>query len=1749
MGTVQKAPHHAKQVPRGGLSVKIKKLRLYRKSMASVVLTALALTFVAPGAAQAASGNLSSVSLDQVTGTAPFDADNNPGNDSSASNDVVRTNDNVTYRTEITVGTKKAPGSHLYVYLPKGEQVTQLPPYCLDGSTISPSLKDPGGSLTATSWTELKAQTVDCFLGDLPAASSQIYSITSRVRPEVPDNTRLANVTAKVTSGTGTLTTNPVSHRVSAKANYDVAIGWSTKKNGGYIWGPSGNKCPDDLVSGCYQTQSIVFMISAPDGGRGNSPLRSGFSFQMDLSAKGVFGDKITTTDAWKAAGDKAEETFRPTIPASLRNCLIDTSHHYGPLSNMAAAEATPDNSVRDSGTVVCTHDPATGIMTVTVTGADTSAWTYPTTRGNGTAALPEGNAYVFSKSMSLNVPISTVKALGIPSSTEPGQPASVWTLPQNLRVSELTGQSLGGSSDIATGAHTVDWNNYRTSSLVAKDEGTFESFWSGVPGTRGNTPKEQFRPGWQSWEGLPGQGGIYGGDGILLEDQVGLVAVVGVVQGNKPGVGQLSCTSWDNAFMSLTSKDNYLSAGPINQVIPSGGKPVWISGTYYKGTPNAPLLEVEYGSGPAGSAENSGCNNEDSKYGWSTDPALVKDFKTGKVATAADIADGNFKAVNRVRALVTQPGTDRNITSTAVSLRYTGGKESGETLAFWTRVKSVDYYANITEAAADTSNPFAKANYNPGATSEDPQSGNGGGRALVGVATSRVKTQFADSAGNYGAGTPAFVAGSEVKLRLTPSIVTPIDTSKSYPMSLELCLPPNTSYLAGSSTLKPGGDTQVPAGTTLGESIACQPGERYVTFDMGRKVPNTAITPVEMLVKIATSAPNTVIKARTAITVAGDGSPAANRQSSASLQVESPIGIRIGRTAANSILEVNPEASMAAPRTMSWNTQFMNLNSPTSVSDVEVYEVLPRNGYGTTKFNGTLAFGSAVVEKGDAAIKIQYTNSKTLAVDETTGEPSAATWYDTVAAAGGSNAITGLKITRPGPFTPGDDLNIRVTMIPLNNQPGNVYEGRVSGKAAGLKSAVGPEISAVEIVSSSIGDRMWIDNNKDGLQNAGEIGLAGKPVTLTGTDTEGNRVGPKTVTTSSTGAYSFGRLASGEYTVDFGKDALLLDDYVFAAPDLGKGADDSSPSRDTGITNVSLRAGAVLDDVDAGVQTNNTLTTSVTADPVSGSYISEKDPVGYTLTLTNDGSKPFSGTVVDVTVDAGIKLKAPVASQAGGKVSLSGNKVTFTGALARGETKQVKFEGVTGALTKDTVVNARVSGSGTWVGGKQASTCDINATDACVVALSWSAPKLAVTAAIAQSAPADPLATLDEKLTYSFTVTNPGNVPVQAVRTQIQMPVGNTLAADTNGTETTYDSPRGAADVLAPKGSVGFGAVTHTYTVDQNDVDWGKILATVTALGTTKAGLGTESTGFDSIVATPTTSQLRMTAAVTDDSGDGTAQVGEELIYRFKVINTGTVSIQNLDIKDAFLNGAGVPIAPEHTYDGLLSPGEAVVYVSRSYVVTPEDKTAKSVTTNSTARGTTRLAVPVESNAHQLVASTPSADGLDIVKRVTDAGGDGFADLGEQLTYTFTVTNNSSVAAPDGTAVGSEFHALAITDPMLAGIEIKPSAADAAFDGRLVPGQSVTYVSGGYAVTAANAAAGKVTNTATAKAVDSFNKVVASNTATASIPATPTKVIIKTGSGAAPQQAVLQGTAGALLLLGALAAAMVGYRRRYGQQ
>lgn len=111
----------------------------------------------------------------------------------------------------------------------------------------------------------------------------------------------------------------------------------------------------------------------------------------------------------------------------------------------------------------------------------------------------------------------------------------------------------------------------------------------------------------------------------------------------------------------------------------------------------------------------------------------------------------------------------------------------------------------------------------------------------------------------------------------------------------------------------------------------------------------------------------------------------------------------------------------------------------------------------------------------------------------------------------------------------------------------------------------------------SSIGDFVWNDTNRDGIQDSGEPGIEGVNVTLL--DAELCEVAA--TKTGADGRYLFACLTPGDYVVKFVPPAGM----VFTRQDVGdEDACDSDANRTTGRTNqIALGAGETQDGWDAG--------------------------------------------------------------------------------------------------------------------------------------------------------------------------------------------------------------------------------------------------------------------------------------------------------------------------------------------------------------------------------------------------------------------------------------------------------------------------------------------------------------------------------------------------------------------------------------
>jgi hypothetical protein len=105
----------------------------------------------------------------------------------------------------------------------------------------------------------------------------------------------------------------------------------------------------------------------------------------------------------------------------------------------------------------------------------------------------------------------------------------------------------------------------------------------------------------------------------------------------------------------------------------------------------------------------------------------------------------------------------------------------------------------------------------------------------------------------------------------------------------------------------------------------------------------------------------------------------------------------------------------------------------------------------------------------------------------------------------------------------------------------------------------------------NSLGDFVWNDTNRNGLQDSGEPGVAGVVVTA----------GDRKSTTGSDGRYSFADLGDGKYTVCFAR----KDDLQFVRPNAGEDSRDSDADPASGCApEVMLSGGTAMFSVDAGV-------------------------------------------------------------------------------------------------------------------------------------------------------------------------------------------------------------------------------------------------------------------------------------------------------------------------------------------------------------------------------------------------------------------------------------------------------------------------------------------------------------------------------------------------------------------------------------
>ena len=434
------------------------------------------------------------------------------------------------------------------------------------------------------------------------------------------------------------------------------------------------------------------------------------------------------------------------------------------------------------------------------------------------------------------------------------------------------------------------------------------------------------------------------------------------------------------------------------------------------------------------------------------------------------------------------------------------------------------------------------------------------------------------------------------------------------------------------------------------------------------------------------------------------------------------------------------------------------------------------------------------------------------------------------------------------------------------------------------------------------------------------------------------------------------------------------------------------------------------------GDETGGDDTVTVPADDHSGLTLTKKASVAavtqagqvitYTLTATNSGNT----TVTDVAVSDPMAGLVPDPSCA------------HLGTLAPGASASctATYTVTQSAMDSGTIANTATV-TGTSPSGPVSGEGHATVTATQQPALS-----------LVKTVDADTMPAVGQQLTYTFTVTNTGNVSANDVTVTDQM-AGLTLNGCGLGT-------------LAPGASA---SCTGTYTVTQADVDAGKITNVAQVTGTTPKG---DKPGGDDTVTVTGEDHSGLTLAK-KASVAAVTHAGQVITYTFTATNSGNTTLTDVAVSDPM---AGVVLEPSCADLGTLAPG-ASASCTGTYTVTPAAMDSGTIANTATATGTSPSG-PVGGDAHATV-TVSQQPGLTLVKT---ADADTMPAVGQQVTYTFTVTNTGNVSANDVT----------VTDQM-AGLTLNGCNL-----GTLAAGAHASCT-GTYTVTQADVDAGQITNLA----------------------------------------------------------------------
>lgn len=446
-------------------------------------------------------------------------------------------------------------------------------------------------------------------------------------------------------------------------------------------------------------------------------------------------------------------------------------------------------------------------------------------------------------------------------------------------------------------------------------------------------------------------------------------------------------------------------------------------------------------------------------------------------------------------------------------------------------------------------------------------------------------------------------------------------------------------------------------------------------------------------------------------------------------------------------------------------------------------------------------------------------------------------------------------------------------------------------------------------------------------------------------------------------------------------------------------------------------------------------------------------EKVTYTFSIRNDGNSSLSN----------IRLTDSLLGFTDRKVADS---------IATGSTKEYSAqEAIT--VTADQARSGKIDNTATVKGTPPSGMSDVTATGKATVPTVAPAPKLTLEKTVDRKSLSSAESKVGTKLTYTFKVTNTGNVNIGNISI-------NDKLSGVSAIKMTYPTGDG---ILAP-GATATG--TATYSLTDSDIARQGVTNTAQASGTDKA-TGNAVKSNESSVTTSVVQSAGLSIAKTVNkaslTGDA-AKAGTGLTYTFKISNNGNVAIDGISIRDDMAGLSNISMIWPGA-SGSLGAGQSATGTA-TYRVKQSDVDAGTVSNTARAMGTNHATgASVSSNESTATTTIDRTIRLGVSKtanptRIPAAE----AIPGKTISYAIAVKNNGNTTV-DISAADSM--------PEIGTVSMSKS--------RLAPGETATATVS-HAVTSGDIGAGTVSNTVTVngRTIDGSMTTSGKATATTSI-------------------------------------------------